>query len=33
MEESLYGSVIKITYFNDETGYGVIRIKLNYQDN
>ena len=24
MEESLYGSVIKITYFNDETGYGVI---------
>ena len=33
MEESLYGSIIKITYFNDENGYGVVRIKLNYQDN
>lgn len=33
MEESLYGSIIKITYFNEDNGYGVVRIKLNYQDN
>ena len=33
MLESIYGSVNKITYFNEENGYGIIRIKLNYQDN
>lgn len=33
MEESLYGSIIKITYFNKANGYGIVKIKLNYQDN
>ena len=33
MEENIYGSVNKITYFNEENGYGIIKIKLNYQDN
>ncbi|HNZ77803.1 MAG TPA: ATP-dependent RecD-like DNA helicase [Bacilli bacterium] len=33
MEENIYGSVSKITYFNEENGYGIIKIKLNYQDN
>ena len=32
MEESLYGSITKITYFNEDNGYGVVKIKLNYQD-
>ncbi len=31
--ETLYGSVVAITYFNDDNGYGIIRIRLNYQDN
>ena len=30
--EKLYGVVQKITYFNKENGYGIIRIKLNYKD-
>ncbi len=33
MQENIYGSVSKITYFNEENGYGIIKIKLNYQDN
>ncbi len=33
MLESIYGSVNKITYFNEENGYGIIKIKLNYLDN
>lgn len=33
MQENIYGSVNKITYFNEENGYGIIKIKLNYQDN
>lgn len=33
MEEKLYGTVVKIVYFKEENGFGIIRIKLNYQDN
>ena len=33
MLENIYGSVNKITYFNEDNGYGIIKIKLNYQDN
>lgn len=33
MSEALYGSVIKIVYYNESNGFGIIRIKLNYQDN
>jgi len=32
MEETLYGSITKVTYFSDETHFGVVRIKLDYQD-
>ncbi|MFA7435072.1 MAG: ATP-dependent RecD-like DNA helicase [Bacilli bacterium] len=30
--ESLYGVVTKVTYFSEETHFGVVRIKLDYQD-
>lgn len=30
--ESLYGVVTKITYYSEETHFGVVRIKLDYQD-
>ena len=30
MEESLYGSITKITYFNEDNGYGVVKIKLKF---
>lgn len=33
MLENIYGTVIKITYFNENNGFGIVRIKLNYQDN
>ena len=32
MEETLYGAVNKVTYYSDETHFGVIKIKLDYQD-
>lgn len=33
MEETLYGSIIKVIYFNEDNCYGVVRIKLDYKDN
>lgn len=30
--ESLYGIITKVTYFSEETHFGVVRIKLDYQD-
>jgi len=32
MEEALYGVIAKITYYNDDTHFGVVKIKLDYQD-
>src|SRR5690554_462929 len=32
MKEQLYGTVEGITYFNEENGYGVVKIKLDYRD-
>ncbi|HEY8395801.1 MAG TPA: helix-hairpin-helix domain-containing protein, partial [Bacilli bacterium] len=32
MEETLYGTVTKVTYYNSETNFGVVRIKLDYKD-
>jgi exodeoxyribonuclease V alpha subunit len=30
--ESLYGVITKVTYYNEDTHFGVVRIKLDYQD-
>lgn len=30
--EKIYGVVTKVTYFSEETHFGVVRIKLDYQD-
>lgn len=30
--EKLYGVVTKVTYYSDETHFGVVKIKLDYQD-
>jgi exodeoxyribonuclease V alpha subunit len=32
MEETLYGVVTKVTYYSEETHFGVVRIKLDYKD-
>lgn len=32
MEEKLYGTVCKITYYNEENGFGIVRITLDYKD-
>ena len=32
MEESLYGVVSKVTYYNEDTHFGVVKVKLDYQD-
>ena len=32
MEETIYGVVTRVTYYSDETHFGVVRIKLDYKD-
>ncbi|MGD9605559.1 MAG: ATP-dependent RecD-like DNA helicase [Bacilli bacterium] len=32
MEESLYGVIAKVTYYNEDTHFGVVKVKLDYQD-
>jgi exodeoxyribonuclease V alpha subunit len=32
MEEALFGVITKVTYYSDETHFGVVKIKLDYQD-
>lgn len=32
MEDSLYGEIISVTYYSEDTHFGVVRIKLDYQD-
>jgi len=32
MEESLYGIITKVTYYSEETHFGVVKVKLDYQD-
>jgi exodeoxyribonuclease V alpha subunit len=33
MEESLNGVIFKVTYYSEETHFGVVKVKLDYQDN
>lgn len=30
--DNIYGTILKVTFFNKENGYGIVKIKLNYQD-
>lgn len=32
MEETIYGVVTRVTYYSDESHFGVVRIKLDYKD-
>lgn len=32
MKDKIYGTVEGVTYFNEENGYGVVKIKLDYRD-